>query len=76
MARKSRKTDFVNTGRMEKPAVVTEEKTVFRAGLYARLSLESDANKERGTIENQMELLKNFVDGADDIVAECEYMEM
>lgn len=76
MARKSRKTDFVNTGRMEKPAVVTEEKTVFRAGLYARLSLESDANKERGTIENQMELLKNFVDGADDIVAEREYMDV
>lgn len=76
MARKSRKADFVSTGRVEKPAVVTEEKTVFRAGLYARLSLESDVNKERGTIENQMELLKKFVDGTDDIVVEREYMDV
>lgn len=76
MARKSRKADFVSTGRVEKPAVVTEEKTVFQAGLYARLSLESDVNKERGTIENQMELLKKFVDGTDDIVVEREYMDV
>ena len=76
MARKSRKADFVSTGRVEKPAVVTEEKTVFRAGLYARLSLESDVNKERGTIENQMELLRKFVDGTDDIVVEREYMDV
>lgn len=76
MARKSRKTDFVSAVRVEKPVAVTEEMPVFRAGLYARLSLESDANKERGTLENQMELLKNFVDGTDDIVVECEYMDV
>ena len=50
MARKSRKVDFVNVGRDTAAAAVKEEKTIFRAGLYARLSLESEANRERGTI--------------------------
>ena len=63
MARKSRKTDFVNTGKVAAETAVKGEKPVFRAGLYARLSLESGANKERGTIENQMRLLKKFVEG-------------
>ena len=81
MARKSRKIDFVNVGKAEAAvaAAVKEEKTekpIFRAGLYARLSLESEANKERGTIENQMGLLKKFVEGADDIVVEREYMDI
>lgn len=76
MARKSRKADFVNVGKAVEPVAAAGEKPIFRAGLYARLSLESDVNKERGTIENQMEFLKNFVDGADDIVVECEYMDV
>ena len=76
MARKSRKVDFVNVGRDTAAAAVKEEKTIFRAGLYARLSLESEANRERGTIENQMGLLKKFVEGAEDIVAEREYMDV
>lgn len=76
MARKSRKIGFVNVGKTAAAEPVKEEKPVFRAGLYARLSLESEANKERGTIENQMELLKKFVEGADDIVVEHEYMDV
>ncbi len=76
MARKSRKTGPANTGEAAVAAAVKEEKPVFRAGLYARLSLESGANKERGTIENQMGLLKKFVEGADDIVVEREYMDV
>ena len=76
MARKSRKVDFVNVGRDTAAAAVKEEKTIFRAGLYARLSLESEANRERGTIENQMGLLKKFVEGAEDIVVEREYMDV
>lgn len=76
MARKSRKVDFVNVGKAAVTTAVKEEKPIFRAGLYARLSLESEANKERGTIENQMGLLKKFVEGADDIVVEHEYMDV
>ena len=77
MARKSRKVDYVSVGKVAETAVaVKENKKVFRAGLYARLSLESEANRERGTIENQMELLKVFVDGTDDIVVEKEYFDI
>ncbi len=76
MARKSRKAGFVNMGKAAETAAVKEEKHVFRAGLYARLSLESGANRERGTIENQMGILKKFVEGADDIVVESEYMDV
>lgn len=76
MARKSRKEGFA-PGKVASPAAdVKEEKIIFRAGLYARLSLESVANRERGTIENQMELLKSFVDGTDDILVEREYMDV
>lgn len=78
MARKSRKVDFVNTGVLaETRETETENKNpVFRAGLYARLSLESEANRERNTIETQMELLKKFVDQATDIVVEKEYFDI
>ena len=76
MARKSKKVDFVNVGKAVTVTAAKEEKPIFRAGLYARLSLESDANKERGTIENQIGLLKKFVEGADDIVVEREYMDV
>ena len=43
MARKSRKTVPANAGEAAVAAAVKEEKPVFRAGLYARLSLESGA---------------------------------
>lgn len=49
---------------------------VFRAGLYARLSLESEANRERNTIENQMALLKSFVAGKKDLEAVQEYFDI
>lgn len=69
MARKSRKVDFVNAGTTaaSTASVTAENETetkrpVFRAGLYARLSFESGANRERSTIETQMELLRKFVD--------------
>lgn len=48
----------------------------FRAGLYARLSLEREENRERNTIENQMELLKSFAAGKNDIEAVSEYYDI
>ena len=52
------------------------KRPVFRVGLYARLSFESGANRERSTIETQMELLKKFVDQTTDIVVEKEYVDI
>ena len=52
MARKSRKINFVNVG-SELLAAQAEEVTVMNvshAALYARLSFESDKNRERNTL--------------------------
>lgn len=49
---------------------------IFHAGLYARLSFESEANRDRNTIETQMQLLHSFVDGSSDIVVEKEYFDV
>ena len=72
MARKSRK----NMMLLEATALPDKEKKVlFKAGLYARLSHEKEENIERGTIETQMELMKNYVKDHEDIVIEEEYYD-
>ena len=72
MARKSRK----NMMPQETTALSDKEKKVlFKAGLYARLSHETEENIERGTIETQMELMKNYVKDHEDIVIEEEYYD-
>ena len=72
MARKSRK----NMMPLEATALPDKEKKVlFKAGLYARLSHETEENIERGTIETQMELMKNYVKDHEDIVIEEEYYD-
>ena len=68
MARKSRKKLNGAVGKVEKAVL-------FRAGLYARLSYESGVNRERGTIETQMELMRGFVEGTEDIVVQETYSD-
>ena len=64
MARKSRK----NIPEVVSSATVqTEVGRPFRAGLYARISMETEETLERGTIETQVELMKNFVADTEDI---------
>ena len=64
MARKSRK----NIPEVVSSATVqTEMSRPFRAGLYARISMETEETLERGTIETQVELMKNFVADTEDI---------
>ena len=72
MARKSRKNMMLqeNTALPDK-----EKKVLFKAGLYARLSHEKEENIERGRIETQMELMKNYVKDHEDIVIEEEYYD-
>ncbi len=81
MARKSRKSNYINAPVAS--AAVTETanesvpaKTVYRAGLYARLSFESEDNRERGTIETQMKFLHQFVELQDDMVFVKEYYDI
>jgi len=56
MARKSRKVDYVNVGNKENLVTEAENQCekVSHAALYARLSYESEKNRERNTIETQM----------------------
>lgn len=53
MARKSRKVDYVNVGNKENLVTEAENQCekVSHAALYARLSYESEKNRERNTIE-------------------------
>ena len=79
MARKSRKKLLDNTGNMEHKASkdsIKNKKACYKAGLYARLSEESEADRERATIETQMDLLRRFVSDSDDIVVEREYFDI
>lgn len=79
MARKSKKVDYVNADSMGQQATAMPsipKKTCYKAGLYARLSEETQANKERATVETQMELLRRFVADNDDMVAEKEYFDI
>lgn len=70
MARKSRKVDYVNIGNKENLVTEAENQCekVSHAALYARLSYESEKNRERNTIETQMVLLHNFVKEQKDIL--------
>lgn len=52
------------------------ESTKFRAGLYGRISLETEENKERGTIDTQIELMQNYVNESADIVVEDIYTDL
>ena len=79
MARKSRKKLLDNAGNMEQKVSadsIKNKKACYKAGLYARLSEESEANRERATIETQMDLLHRFVADSDDIVVEKEYFDI
>ena len=55
MARKSRKNLAVE------PTTVAVVDKVYRAGLYARISVETERKREADTIGNQLQLLKDYV---------------
>lgn len=79
MARKSKKIDYVNVhdlGGQAAAVPVLVKTSCYKAALYARLSEETEANRERATIETQMELLRKFVEEKDDIVVAKEYADI
>lgn len=76
MARKTRKLDFVPMGTVQEAAADSRPIPMYRAGLYARLSFESERNRDSNTIETQMELLNRFVSESTDIVAEKRYFDI
>lgn len=79
MARKSKKIDFVNVNDLGQQTVETAtpvKSACYKVGLYARLSEETEANRERATIETQMDLLRKFVTENDDMVVFKEYADI
>jgi len=78
MARKSKKVDFVNVNDLPQasrlPALA--KAVCYKAGLYARLSEETEANRERATVETQMDLLRKFVAEREDMVIAREYADI
>ncbi len=61
MARKSRKTTVAE------PVVIKPVDKVYRAGLYARISVETERKREADTIGNQLQLLKDYVSEHSDL---------
>ena len=69
MARKSKKVDFVNVNDLPEAGAVPApvRAACYKAGLYARLSEETEENRERATVETQMELLRKFAAEREDM---------
>lgn len=61
MARKSRVNLPVETG------VQTPEKVILKTAVYARLSRETEVNVERGTLDNQVSYIKDYISRQDDL---------
>lgn len=78
MARKSKKVDFVNVNDMPQAGAVLApvKAACYKAGLYARLSEETEENRERATVETQMELLRKFAAEREDMVVAKEYADI
>lgn len=61
MARKSRKATVAE------PVLIKPVDKVYRAGLYARISVETERKREADTIGNQLQLLKDYVSEHSDL---------
>lgn len=75
MARKSKK-DYNNSGQQAVTPSAPARNIGYQVGLYARLSEETEANRQRATIETQMDLLRKFVAENDDMVVAKEYFDI
>lgn len=82
MARKSRKNMPVAvaepTDNLTAKAVLSMDKEAkpYQVGIYARLSFESEANKERDTVDTQIAYIREFINGQDDMVEVCVYADI
>lgn len=82
MARKSRKNTPIAvakpTDNLTTKAVLSLDKEAkpYQVGIYARLSFESEANKERDTVDTQIAYIREFINGQDDMVEVCVYADI
>ena len=52
---------------LQTPVDLESIATVYHAAIYARLSYETEANRERDTVDTQIAYLKNFIDRQEDM---------
>lgn len=77
MARKSRKVmPAVSGAAIEKTVEKVVDVKPYQVGIYARLSHESEANRERDTVETQIAYIRNFVAEQTDMVVADVYADI
>lgn len=73
MARKSRKPSV--SGTLDAAAQAKTEMKLYRTAVYARLSVEDSKNPDCDTIENQLSLVRNYVESKPYLRQTAEYID-
>ncbi len=75
MARKSRKPAVSEAGMQDAAAQAKPDMKVYRTAVYARLSVEDSKNPDCDTIENQLSLVRNYVESKPYLRQTAEYID-
>lgn len=75
MARKSRKPAVSETGMQNAAAQVKTEMKLYRTAVYVRLSVEDSKNPDCDTIENQLSLVRSYVESKPYLTQTAEYID-
>lgn len=75
MARKSRKPSVSGQGMQNAAAQAKTEMKLYRTAVYARLSVEDSKNPDCDTIENQLSLVRNYIESKPYLKQTAEYID-
>lgn len=75
MARKSRKPSVSEQGMQNAAAQAKTEMKLYRTAVYARLSVEDSKNPDCDTIENQLSLVRSYVESKPYLKQTAEYID-
>lgn len=75
MARKSRKPSVSEQGMQNAAAQAKPDMKIYRTAVYARLSVEDSKNPDCDTIENQLSLVRNYVESKPYLRQTAEYID-
>lgn len=75
MARKSRKPAVSGAGMQDAAVQAKTDMKIYRTAVYARLSVEDSKNPDCDTIENQLSLVRNYVESKPYLRQTAEYID-
>ncbi len=75
MARKSRKPSVSEQGIQNAAAQAKAEMKLYRTAVYARLSVEDSKHPDCDTIENQLSLVRSYVESKPYLKQTAEYID-